>query len=176
MTGISVFRNIKQRGHIIIAWRNTQIEVLRQPVKVVVIRAKVVLVRAEGTFQHFFSCHFLFGKAELRFSQLCIGTAKVAFHQFVNTVVRQFRHLSGRRLYLVQFQRFRPFGKVEKAVCQILQIAVAGFHALLAVREEQYALIRCHSIYPFFFTRQFSVVPAFRLVMAYKLPVPAVLL
>ena len=27
MTGISVFRNIKQRGHIIIVWRNAQIEI-----------------------------------------------------------------------------------------------------------------------------------------------------
>ena len=75
MTGIPVFRDIKQGSNIIIAGRNAQIEILSQPVKVVIVRAKVVFVRADGTFQHLFSRQFFLGKTELRFTQLRIGTA-----------------------------------------------------------------------------------------------------
>ena len=150
-------------------WRNTQIEVLCQSIEVVVIRAKVVLVRTDGTFQHLFSCQFLRSKAELRFTQLHIGTAQIAFCQFVDAVVRQFRHLSGRCLYLIQSQCFHPFGHIEKSIRQILQIAVASFHTLFVVREEQYALIRRHGIHSPLFARQFFIVPAFRLVMPDKL-------
>ena len=58
----------------------------------------------------------------------------------------------------------------------MLQIAVTGFHTLFAVRKEQHALIRSHGIHPFLFFSRFSAVPAFRLVMAYELPVLLVLL